>query len=107
VGTDFNEGVKGIGPKRSLSMIREFKNLETLAKEERVPLLEWDEIREIFLNPDVIEDVHVAFKEPDLDGIMEMLVEEMEFGRAGVERTLHQLGSGSVSTAQASLDAFF
>jgi flap endonuclease-1 len=107
VGTDFNEGVKGIGPKRSLAMIREFGSLEVLAKEKRIPLLEWDEIRGIFLFPDVHEDAEVVFGDPNPEGILEMLVEEMEFGRAGVERTLHQIGSRSEAPAQVSLDAFF
>ncbi|MGA1848989.1 MAG: flap endonuclease-1 [Thermoplasmatota archaeon] len=107
VGTDFNEGVRGIGPKRSLAMIREFKSLEVLAREKRIPLLEWEEIREIFLHPDISEGVEIVFGEPDTQGIMDMLVEEMEFSTPGVEKTLQQLGSRSEAPAQVSLDAFF
>jgi len=107
VGTDFNEGVKGIGPKRSLAMIREFGSLESLVKEKRIPLLEWEEIREIFLDPDVSKDIELSFRKPDPEKIIEMLVEEMEFGRAGVEKTLQQLGSRAETPSQVSLDAFF
>jgi len=106
LGTDFNDGVKGIGPKRSLSLIKELGDLETASKEKRIPLLEWDEIREIFLNPIVTTDYQLAWNRPDTDKIKEFLVGELEFGSAGVDRNISLIQEVSQKSSQISLDSF-
>ncbi|MBN1389897.1 MAG: flap endonuclease-1 [Candidatus Thermoplasmatota archaeon] len=106
VGTDFNEGVKGIGPKRALSMIREFGTLERAAKEKRIPLLEWDKVREIFLDPCVTDEYSIEYGELKRDMVMGFLVDNREFGPSGVERTLDQIGARKKEVPQSSLDAF-
>lgn len=107
IGTDFNEGIKGIGPKRALSIIKKYGNLEIAAKDERIPLLEWDEIREIFLNPKLIESYDVEMGEIDYSGVEEYLVDEFGFGREGVLKVLEKLRVGSSKNSQSSLDSFF
>ncbi|MGA1792635.1 MAG: flap endonuclease-1 [Thermoplasmatota archaeon] len=107
MGTDFNEGVKGIGPKKALALITEYGSLEQVAKEKRIPLLEWDQVRSIFMKPLVTDDYSLDFGESDRDALISFLVDEREFGRAGVEKTLDQMGSFTKSPSQSSLDAFF
>lgn len=107
VGTDFNEGVKGVGPKRALSFIREYGTLERIVKEKRIPLLEWDRVREIFLRPSVTDDYEIGYGEIDRDKVIGFLVDQREFGISGVERTLDQLGGPKKEAPQLSLDAFF
>lgn len=106
LGTDFNDGVKGIGPKRAYSIISEFGDLETASKEKRIPLLEWDEIRGIFLEPDVLKEYQMKWKKPDEDGIRDFLVDELEFGRSGVDRNISRMQEVSGKTSQISLDSF-
>lgn len=107
IGTDFNEGIRGLGPKKSLKLIREFGDLESAAKADRIPLLEWEEVRRIFLDPEVTDDYSLEWRPPDEDGLLDFLVNEMEFGRSGVERSLELLKSNIGSTSQSSLDSFF
>ena len=56
------------------------------------------EIREIFLRPDVTDNYDIQFTPPDLDGIIRFLCDEREFSRervtAALERTCGQPRSG-------------
>jgi len=95
VGTDFNEGIKGIGPKKALKLIAEFGSIEGMSSEIRDalgPMLQ--DIREIFLKPNVTAEYEIQFKPPDIDGIFRFLCDEREFSRervaAALERTFGQ-----------------
>lgn len=107
IGTDFNEGVKGIGPKKALKLIKEFGNIEIISKGSRIPLLEYDEVRKIFLQPNVNNDYDIRQGKLDMNGVKEFLIEELSFGEKGVEKTLETLKSRREQTSQSSLDSFF
>lgn len=92
VGTDFNEGVKGIGPKKALDLIRKCGSLETLPKDIREKLpSNVDEIRSIFLNPRVVREYSLKRNRPDRDGIVQFLSGERAFSRGRVEKIAEQL----------------
>src|SRR5262245_23402240 len=97
IGTDFNDGVKGIGPKKALALVRKHGRIEQMADEIRVALGNpglVDEARRIFLHPDVSDAFPVQQGEPDLDGIVRFLCDEREFSRdrvtAAIERTFRE-----------------
>ena len=106
IGTDFNEGIKGIGPKRALKIIKKYGNLEKAAKDERIPLLEWDEIRDIFLRPKIQDDYDISIRNIDYEGTEEYLVGELGFGKEGVEKRLNLLRQQRKKAAQSSIDSF-
>jgi flap endonuclease-1 len=108
IGTDFNEGVKGIGPKTALKLVREYGDLETISKEKRIPLLEYDEIRNIFLDPSVTNDYSINFRDPDDEAVKEMLVDGLGFGLEGVEKSLSDMRNtpNKNENTQTSLDGF-
>jgi flap endonuclease-1 len=91
VGTDFNEGVKGIGPKKALKLVSEFGSIDKMPLEVREALGPVQEVQEIFFKPAVTDDYEIQFKPPDLDGILRFLCDEREFSRervaAALERT--------------------
>jgi len=95
VGTDFNEGIKGVGPKKALNMVKngEFKNYE--------------EIKEIFLTPEVTDDYSIKFKDPSENQIIEFLCEERDFSHERVKRALERLKKALSSSKQVSLDSYF
>jgi flap endonuclease-1 len=89
IGTDFNDGVKGIGPKKALKLVGEFGSID------RMPLEVQEavgpgvaEIREIFMKPDVTDDYDIEFRQPDFDGIIKFLCEEREFSQERVQAAL-------------------
>jgi len=97
VGTDFNEGVKGIGPKRALKLVQQHGRIEDMPADIRDAAGDPEmlrQIRQIYLAPDVTDDFTVNSTEPDLAGITSFLCDDREFGRdrvtAALERTYRQ-----------------
>jgi flap endonuclease-1 len=91
VGTDFNDGIKGIGPKKALKLVQHHGRIEHMPEEIRQALGDphsLDEIRHIFLHPDVIDIVDAPATAPDIDGIVNFLCEEREFSRERVSAAL-------------------
>jgi len=97
VGTDFNpEGVKGIGPKTALRLIKQHGSLEKLTptlKEAEFPA-EPERIREIFLNPKITDNYKLTWKEPDVEGIVEFLCRERDFSEERVRKALRKMTEG-------------
>jgi flap endonuclease-1 len=99
VGTDFNDGVKGIGPKKALKLVADHGSIEQMPSEIRDAAgPDVQEIRNVFLKPDVTDDYEIRFISPDIDGIVKFLCDEREFGRervvAALERAFPQPRSG-------------
>lgn len=97
VGTDFNEGIKGIGPKKALALVQRHGRIEDMPPEIRDALGDGEmvnAVRHLFLHPDVTDDFTVRHGEPDLDGLVRFLCDEREFGRdrvkAAIERTFRE-----------------
>jgi flap endonuclease-1 len=93
VGTDFNDGVKGIGPKKALKLVQEHGRIEHMPPALRDSVGPSDlieAIRRLYLHPEVtsVFDVH-AF-DPDRDGVVRFLCEEREFGRDRVTAALER-----------------
>jgi flap endonuclease-1 len=93
IGTDFNEGVKGIGPKKALKLVQQHGRIEAMPPVVRDALDDAetiDEIRQLFLQPEVTADFEVRFVEPDVAGIIRFLCDEREFSRERVEAALNR-----------------
>ena len=79
---------------KALTLVQQHGRIENMPAEIRQALGDpatLDEVRRIFLNPDVTDTFEVRPAEPDLDGIVGFLCEEREFSRervtAAIERT--------------------
>ena len=97
VGTDFNpEGVKGIGPKTALKLIKQYGSLEKLLptlKEAEIAV-EPQRIREIFLNPKVTDNYKLTWREPDIEGVVDFLCRERDFSEERVRKALKKMTEG-------------
>jgi flap endonuclease-1 len=98
IGTDFNpDGVKGLGPKTALKLIKEHGTLENALphiKNAEFPHPPAD-IREIFLHPDVTDNYTLSWKEPDVEGIVNFLVREKDFSEDRVRKALEKSQQGA------------
>lgn len=80
IGTDFNEGVFGIGPKKALILIRKYGSADRLPLEFRNQLPQsLEEVRKIFLNPRVHTDYSLKKHAPDRNGLINFLYGERGF----------------------------
>ncbi|RAP51332.1 MAG: flap endonuclease-1 [Methanosphaera sp. rholeuAM270] len=105
VGTDFNEGVYGIGAKKGLKLMQKYGSLEAaLEKLGKTIEVDPDEIREIFLNPDVVTDYDIRFKSPKTEKLLDFLCGDHDFGE---ERTISSIEKLKKETGQTSLNQWF
>ncbi|MBU0496854.1 MAG: flap endonuclease-1 [Candidatus Thermoplasmatota archaeon] len=92
IGTDFNEGVKGIGPKKSLQYIKKNGNLEnalaTIGQSNAPTFSEIKELRELFLHPEVTDDYQVQWHIPDKERVLHILCDIHQFTDDRVISTL-------------------
>lgn len=107
MGTDFNDGVHGIGPKKGLEKVKEHKSLESLLGDEDVEF-ESDNspeaIFDFFKNPPV-EDQSFEFKDPNEEKIREILVDRHEFSNDRIESKMKGL-MDATSSRQSGLGSF-
>jgi flap endonuclease-1 len=107
VGTDFNEGVRGIGPKKSLALIKRLGSLEKVAEEGKVHVPEvFADVRRIFLEPDVTDEYSITWKGPDEAGIRRIMCDAHGFSVDRIDAVLGRLRQGKDPRAQMSLDSW-
>ena len=106
VGTDFNEGIHGIGAKTGLKLIRN-NNLEDILVQKGITEVnvEPDELRDIFLNHEVNTDYKIKFKSAKKDQLVEFMCEEHGFSESRVLNVTEKLKK--LSSTQKSLEDWF
>ncbi|HEX9341212.1 MAG TPA: flap endonuclease-1 [Thermoplasmata archaeon] len=96
VGTDFNEGVRGFGPKTAVKRMREWKALEAAPNEVKEGLPEnLAAIRDFFSDPPVASNPIPYAGPPNPAGVLRFLCDERDFSRARVEQVLERLRSAA------------
>jgi len=92
IGTDYFPGIKGIGPKKALHLIKKFKNIEQVARQEKSNY-EFDDltheiiknVRKIFLLPDVIESIeNIHWNYPNRSQVISLLCHEHNLNKERV-----------------------
>jgi flap endonuclease-1 len=99
-GTDFNEGIRGVGPKTAVKAVKEHGDLWGVleARGDHVPNA--DRVRDLFLDPPVTDEYEFDPDiDPDLEAARRYVVEdwavdasEVETGFARIESSLVQTG---------------
>jgi len=90
VGTDFNEGAAGYGPKKALKLVQEHLGFEKTVERAGLDLAEARAVAEIFRHPSSVEPPSLTFGPVDEAGLRRLLVETHGFSetrfRAAVAR---------------------
>ena len=105
IGTDFNDGVKGIGPKRSLDLIRKHGSLESMGEAVAVPQ-QYAEVREIFLHPEVTDDYSVKWSKVDPEGVRKVMCDRHGFSVDRIDAVLGKISAQDNARKQVSLDSW-
>ncbi len=107
VGTDYNRGIKGIGPKTALKLIKKYGNLKNIMREKGFKIEHYEEIREIFLNPPVTDNYTLEWKNVDEEKLIKFLCEEHDFSEERVNTAMEKLRVFKKYREQRSLDSWF
>jgi len=111
IGTDYNpEGIKGVGPKTALRLIKMHGSLENALKQLREAAfpVEPSAIREIFLKPQVSGNYKLEWRKPDEEAVMDILCKEHDFSPERVKKAVGRaLKAFEEHHKQASLELWF
>ncbi|MBI2145240.1 flap endonuclease-1 [Candidatus Woesearchaeota archaeon] len=111
VGTDYNsKGIKGIGPKNALKLVKLHKTPEELfraAKWDEFFSFAWQEVLELFEKPRVDNEYKLTFSSFDKGKLTQLLCEKHNFSTQRVEKTLDELEKTAASKQQKGLGDFF
>jgi flap endonuclease-1 len=96
VGTDFNSGVHGIGPKKALKMVLEFETLDKVRAQVKLKHNaelpdDIEEIYEFFLKPPSVKTGKPEFGKVDTEAVEKILVSEHDFAPERIKNTLQNI----------------
>ena len=110
VGTDYNPGgVKGLGPKKALKLVKENKNFEKvseLANWSEHCTTHWKTIYDLIKNMPVEQNYKLNFEKPQKEELIKFLVEEHDFNMERVKNTINDLVKEGEKKKQKSLGDF-
>ncbi len=112
IGTDYNNGgIKGIGPKTALKLVKEYKTdfdrLFNEAKWNEFFDFSWQEVFALIKNIPVNENYHLKWKEIDEEKIMKLLVDKHDFSEERVKNQVEGLVKENKKKSQKGLGEFF
>ena len=105
IGTDFCDGLKGVGAKTALKLAHKGQLKEKIAELQKESDHDLDEVRDLFLNHEVNTDYKIKWEKPKQDKIIEFLCYEHGFSEDRVIKATDKLKN--LSSSQGSLDAWF
>ncbi len=91
LGTDFNEKIKGIGPKKGIEAVKGAGSFpEILEKLGAKIEYDWEKLENFFLEPPY-EKLNFEYKDVQREKLMEFLIERYDFSLGRIEGTIERL----------------
>ena len=98
-GTDFNEGISGVGPKTAVAEITEHGDLWSVLDDRGAYINGADRVRELFLDPPVTDEYEVETDiSPDIDAARAYVTGEWEVDADEIDRGFDRIESAAVQT---------
>ena len=105
MGTDFNPGIDGIGPKRGLKLIQEFGKAEGALEKLGKEIDNLDEIRTLFLDHPSVDFIP-EWRTPNVESTIKYLCNDYSFNKARVEKALEKYVESKTKARQFTLGDF-
>ncbi len=110
MGTDYNDGIYGIGPKKGLQLVKEHGTIEEVLEVIDEEIEGYQEIRDIFLNFEKIDQYDLQWRFPEREEVIDFLCGQHDFSESRVRSTLDkivkELDRREEESSQSSLDHF-
>ena len=98
-GTDFNEGIHGVGPKTAVKEVREHGDLWGVLAARNAEIPNAEAVRELFFDPPVDDDPPFDVNvDPDVDAAREYVVDEWGVDADEVARGFDRIAESQVQT---------
>lgn len=107
IGTDFNEGIKGVGPKTALKLIKEYGRIEDLPRRFQQGIPEYVEVREIYLTPKTTLNYNVNLGSLCEEELYHFLCDQKGFNRKRVELAARRMKEVYRKGEQIGLERWF
>ena len=104
IGTDYNEGIKGVGPKTALKLIKEHGTLEKVLEVRSAEIENHEAIQGLFLNPKTTSDYELVWKDVDEEAVKRLMCDTHGFSEDRVSRSLEKFIEVKKAKAQMTLD---
>jgi len=104
IGTDFNEGIKGVGPKTALKLIKKFERIENLPSEYLSAVPSYNDVRKIYLSPEVTKEYDLKYNPFNGAELCDFLCTQRDFARNRVEIVIRRMGRFHNSGKQLNLE---
>ncbi len=99
IGTDFNEGVRGIGPKTALKAIAKHGDMWNVLEARGESVEYGDRVRQLFREPNVTDDYEFETSlEPDVEAARAYVVDEWGVDAEEVERGFERIEESAVQS---------
>ena len=105
MGTDFNNGIDGIGPKKGLKLLQECSNAEKALEKIGKKIDNLDEIRSLFLEHPV-DEFDPEWQSPDSSSVISFLCNNYSFNKSRVEKALEKYVHARIPSRQLTLGDF-
>ncbi len=105
-GTDYNRGgISGIGPKKALNLVKQFKKFDALFSELN-PDFDWKKIYAIFKSMPVMKNYQLKWNNLDEKKVKEILVEQHDFSEERINNLLKKYNENKEERKQKGLGDF-
>lgn len=112
IGTDYNAGgIKGVGPKNALKLVKKYENdFDLIFRESKWNDFfdfEWNEVFDLFKNIPVNKNYELKWTEINEEEILKLLVDKHDFSEERVKSQIEGLSNSKEKKNQKGLNDFF
>ena len=91
IGTDYNQGIHGIGQKKALKIVKELKTPKKIFEKHKIEDVDWKEVMDTFKNMEVIKKYTWNWSQPDIEKVLKIMVDKHEFSESRVMSSINKM----------------
>lgn len=105
IGTDYNNGIKGVGPKTALKLVKQHRDFNKVFKEAGADF-NWKEVYALFKSMPIVKNYKLKWSGIDVEKVKKILVDEHDFLEERVDKALSKVVKSGKEKNQFTLGDF-